>query len=75
MTDPFEGKSEVAQLLRQIELEYQAAQRCFTEFSAVARHQTITARMENMQHCHAQLQKIVGEHEAIKLVVETLERA
>ena len=40
------SKSEVAQLMRQIDLEYQAAQRGLYGFAVVASHELITARME-----------------------------
>ena len=70
-----ENKSEVARIRRQIELEYEAAQRGLYGFAAGAgKHQFITAKMENMGRCHEALIKLVGEQEAAKLLVETLER-
>jgi hypothetical protein len=69
------GKSEVARLLQQIEQEYQAAQRGLTGPAAgVSQHQFITARMENMGHCHKALTTLVGDEQATKMVAETLER-
>lgn len=66
-----EGKSEVARLLRRIDEEYEAAQRALTGMAAgVARHDFIEARMEHIGLCHQQLQGLVGEHEAIRLVYE-----
>ncbi len=41
-----ENKSEVAQLMLQIDLEYQAAQRGLYGFAVMASHELITARME-----------------------------
>jgi hypothetical protein len=69
-----ENRSEVARLLRQIELEYESAQRGLTGLSyGAAQHEFITARMENMQQCHVELQALVGKEEAIKLLAQTLE--
>ena len=73
--DETENKSEVARLRRQIELEYEAAQRGMYGFAAGStKHQFITAKMENMGRCHEKLIELVGEQEAAKLLVETLER-
>lgn len=50
------NKSEVAQLLRQIELEYEAAQRALTGLAfGTACHEFIAAKMECMQQCQEQL--------------------
>ena len=74
--DERENKSEVARLMRQIELEYEAAQRGMYGFAAGAgKHEFITARMENMGHCHEQLVTLVGEREATKALAEALEQA
>ena len=74
--DERENKSEVARLVRQIELEYEAAQRGMHDFAAGAgKHQFITARMENMGRCHEQLVTLVGEREATKALAEALEQA
>ena len=69
------NKSEVAQLLERIELEYQAAQRALTDYACVAPHEFITARMEQMGQCHETLQQLVGEQEAIKLLVQVLKES
>jgi hypothetical protein len=68
-----ENNSEVAKLRQRIEDEYTAAQRALHAPAMVAKHEFITKRMEGMQQAHAELQAIVGEHEAIKLVAATLE--
>lgn len=66
-----ENKSDVAHLLRQIELEYQAAQQALTGLAlGAARHAFINARNENIAHCHQQLIAQVGEQAAIELVYE-----
>ena len=68
-----ENQSEVARLLRQIELEYEAAQRALTGLaSGASRHKFITAKMERMGECHAELKQLVGERETTQLVNEAL---
>ena len=64
--------SEVAYLLAQIEIEYVAATRGMSGFAVTAKHEAITARMENLGRLHESLHVIVGE-EAIKLMAERLE--
>jgi hypothetical protein len=68
-----EHNSQVAQLRQRIEEEYTAAQRALHAPAMVAKHEFITKRMEGMQQAHEELQAIVGEEEAIKLVAATLE--
>ena len=71
-----ENKSEVARVLEQIELEFQAAQRGLYGLAfGSAKHEFITCKMEQMGHLHEQLQALVGEQEAVKLLAETLEKA
>lgn len=68
-----EQRSEVARLLSQISAEYEAAQRGLNGLSyGNSQHEFITKRMENMQHLHVQLQKIVGDA-AISLVATQLD--
>ena len=75
MEEP-ECKSEVALLMRQIELEYQAAERVLKGLAlGTAKHEYITARMERMDELHNQLKVLVGEEEAVKAVAEAWERA
>ena len=74
--DERENKSEVARLMRQIELEYEAAQRGMYGFAAcTAKHEFITARMENMGRCREQLVTLVGEQEATRALAQALEQA
>ena len=74
MPDSSKNKSEVARILEQISLEYEAAQRVMYGFAAGAgKHQYISARMEKMGHLHSQLREIVGES-AIEMVAETIEK-
>lgn len=63
-----ENTGEVARLLRQIDLEYEAAQRGLNGLAAVARNQFITARMEAIERFQSALQEIVGEQEAARLL-------
>ena len=66
-----EGKSEVAQLLRQIDREYEAAQRGLTGLAyGTAQHDFINARMERVAICHEQLATQVGEEEATRLIYD-----
>ncbi len=67
-----ENNSEVAKLRQRIEEEYIAAQRALHAPAMVGKHEFITARMEGMQQAHLELQIILGETEAIKLVAATL---
>jgi hypothetical protein len=68
-----EYSSEVAQIRRQISNEYVAAKWGLSGLAAgYSRHQFITARQENIGVLHSQLQTIIGEDQAIKVVAETL---
>lgn len=69
-------KSEVAHLRQQITLEYEAATRGLHGLAqGSAQHAFITQRLENMANYHTYLQQLLGEDEAIKLLVATLEQA
>jgi hypothetical protein len=66
-----EQKSEVARLLQQISLEYEAATRGLTGLSAgSAKHSFITARLEQIGAYHEQLASMVGEIQATQLIIE-----
>lgn len=74
--DALESKSDVARLMRQIELEYEAAQRGMYGFAGGAgKHEFITAKMENMGRCHEKLITLVGEKEATRALARALEQA
>ena len=66
------NQSEVAQLLGQIETEYIAAMRGISGLAVMAKHEAITARMENLGRLHEDLRAIVGD-DAIRLLAERLE--
>lgn len=74
MPESSKNKSEVARILEQISLEYEAAHRIMYDFAAGAsKHQYISARMENMGHLHRKLREIVGDS-AIEMVAETINK-
>jgi hypothetical protein len=61
-------KSEVTRLKEQIMLEYQAAQRVFTDFTPIAQHEFITKRQEHIADCYLQLKQYITPQEAIALI-------
>ena len=64
-------KSEVAQLLQRISLEYEAATRGLTGLSAgSARHSFINARLEQIGAYHEKLTGMIGEVQATQFVIE-----
>ena len=68
------NRSEIARLLEQISVEYEAAQLGLSGFAyGSAKHEFITARMENMGRLHEKLHAIVGD-DAIAMVAETLNK-
>jgi len=67
------NKSEAARLREQIELEYQATQRMFTDFTPTARHEFIIKRQENIAACFEELKKLIPPEETIVILVETLD--
>lgn len=74
-TSQSHNHSEVARLMQQITTEYEATQRVLSGIAVTATHEFITARVENIGHCHEQLKVLVGESDAIALVAESLEGA
>lgn len=68
-----ENKSEVARLMRQIQMEYEAAQQGLSGLAAVSRHDFITARMENIGEHHVALQQLIGEQKAIHFLAQVFE--
>ncbi|HLI71830.1 MAG TPA: hypothetical protein VKV19_18905 [Ktedonobacteraceae bacterium] len=68
-----EARSEVAQILAQIQAEYESAVIGLSGLaSGTASHEFITARMERMGQLHKKLFHLVGENDAIALVADTL---
>jgi hypothetical protein len=71
---PEQNQSEVARLLELISAEYEAAQRGLNGFACgSAKHEFITARMENVGRLHEELHAIVGD-ESIAMIAKTLSR-
>ncbi len=74
--DEMESKSEVARVMRQIELEYQAAQLGLYGLAyGTAKHEFITNKMEQMGKLHEKLQTLVGPEQAVQLLAQSLENA
>lgn len=72
MLGAHEQRSEVARLLSQISAEYEAAQRGLSGLAyGTARHEFITARMENMGQLHTELHSLVGDA-AIAMIADQL---
>lgn len=68
--------SEVAELKRRIELEYEAIQRAMTGLAAgTARHEYIMARLNNVGQYKEELSQHIGVGAAMKLVYELYEQA
>lgn len=62
--------SEVAQIRKQIELEYEAAKRWSKDYAIVSRHLFISARLSRIAEYHTLLVDLVGDQEAITIVCE-----
>lgn len=67
------NKSEVARIKQQIEAEYSAACQALHGPAIVAQHQIITAHMENMGRHGETLADLVGNEEAAKFLVQTMQ--
>ncbi len=63
------GNSEVARLLQQIDMEYEAAQRGLEGMAITARHDFITARMENIAQHHRSLAQLIDIDEVRALIL------
>lgn len=67
------SQSEIAQIRKQIQAEYEAAKQGLSGFSSgTARHNFISAKTENIGKCHEQLVKLVGPEQAISIIANTL---
>lgn len=64
------SQSEIARLKRQIELEYEAANRIFTDFTPTARHDFITKRQENIAGYYQELKNVMTPEEALALIIQ-----
>ncbi len=68
------NKSEVARLMRQIDLETQAISRVFDEPAIVANHDSIHARYANLGKTRDELAKHIGDKQATKAVFQSYEQ-
>lgn len=70
------SESEVARLMRQIEAEYEAAERGLHGLAlGMGQHEFITQRMENMEGCRKQLAVLVGDQRATELTAQAIDQA
>lgn len=69
------SNSELKDLLEQITLSYEAAQRALTSPSIVAIHEFINKRMEEIALAHGQLVTLVGVGKGMELTVKTMSSA
>jgi hypothetical protein len=69
-----ENCSEVARLKEQLDAECESARAALYGYAEVAKHERITAHMENMGRLHDKLRDQVGEEEAARLLVKSMER-
>ena len=67
------NQSEVARLIQQIGLECEAAHLAMNGYAEVAKHAYITHRMERMGALHDELRGLVGEEEAVKVLVRAMD--
>ena len=67
------AQSDVAQILKQIEQEYQASKRGLEGLaSGSARHDFISKKTENIGKYHDHLTELVGPEQAIALIANTI---
>ena len=63
--------SEVARLRRQIELECESMRLALSGYAVVASHQVIEQKYNALGKCQEELEQLVGEEDANRIVVET----
>jgi hypothetical protein len=66
------SQSEIARLRQEIMLSYQACLRVFEVPNITAPHSFITARMEKISDCQAQLVDLVGADAATLITVQAI---
>jgi lipopolysaccharide/colanic/teichoic acid biosynthesis glycosyltransferase len=62
------GKSEVANLMQQIQVEYEAAQSGISGYAQVTTHASIEARERNIDGLRNQLVTLIGDEEATAMI-------
>jgi hypothetical protein len=66
--------SEITRLKQQIESEYTAGQLALSGLVyGTSQHQFITQRMMNMERCRLELVQLVGNEEAMKIMIEAMD--
>ena len=65
-----DNKSEIARIREQVELEYQAASRVFTDFTETARHEYINQRQVNIAACFNELRQYMTPQAAMEVIFE-----
>ncbi|HEY4033562.1 MAG TPA: hypothetical protein VGL94_06310 [Ktedonobacteraceae bacterium] len=65
--------SEVARLMRQIEMECKAMGLAMTGFRMAASHDVINRQYEQLGEHYESLGKLIGEKQAVEVVIATLE--
>ena len=66
------NRSEVARLIRDIEMQYMSAKWGLEGTAIKAPHEFITKQMENLGVIHEKLVELVGPDEAIKIVANSM---
>ena len=64
------NKSEIARIKQQIAVEYQAASRVFTDFTAKAKHAYLTVRQENLGACLEELTQHMSPEDAMRTFIQ-----
>jgi hypothetical protein len=64
------NKSEIARIKQQIALQYQAAARVFTDFTATARHTYLTAHQEKLGFCLEELTQFMSPEDAMRTFIQ-----
>jgi hypothetical protein len=66
--------SEIARIRAQIQAEYEASKRAFTDYTITSPHQFITRRMERLESLRKELITQVGETEGMHIFIEASEQ-
>lgn len=76
MSEEQKNASEVARILKTIDDEYQAAKQGLLGLAyGVPQHEFINTKLGNIQKAKEELEKLVGEEEAQKMVVEQMNKS
>ncbi len=64
------NQSDIARIKQQIAVEYQAASRIFTDFTAKARHAYLTVRQEKLGACLDELTQHMSPEDAMQTFIQ-----